>query len=66
VLKGREALSGERAEWAALAAGAVASFASTVAAGSLKRGGRSLLPAAAYRSALATTVLRRLRQNPRR
>jgi undecaprenyl-diphosphatase len=65
-LKGREALRGEPAEWAALAAGAVASFASTLAAGSLRRGGKSLLPAAAYRSALATTVLRRLRQNARR
>lgn len=63
-LKGREALRAERGEWAPLAAGAVASFASTVAVGSLKPV-RSLLPAAAYRAALATAVLRRLRDNRR-
>ncbi len=62
VLKGREALRAERAEWGPLAAGAAASFASTVAVGSLRPGG-SLLPSAAYRTALAGAVLRRLRKN---
>jgi undecaprenyl-diphosphatase len=62
VLKGREALRADRSEWAPLAAGATASFASTVTVGSL-RAGASLLPAAAYRTALAGAVLRRLRKN---
>jgi undecaprenyl-diphosphatase len=62
MLKGREALGAERAEWAPLAAGTVASFVSTVAIGSVKQV-RSLLPAAAYRTALAGAVLRRLRNS---
>jgi undecaprenyl-diphosphatase len=64
-LKGREALRADRSEWAPLAAGVAASFASTVAVGSLKQA-KSLLPAAAYRTALSGAVLRRLRHNARR
>jgi len=69
VLKGREAVRAERAELAPLAAGALASFVATVASGTLAQRverGRSLLPAAAYRTALGATVLRRLRHNARR
>jgi undecaprenyl-diphosphatase len=65
-LKGREALNSDRSEWAALGAGALAAFSSTLVSGSLMRHvgrGRSLLPYAAYRVALATAVVRRLRQN---
>jgi undecaprenyl-diphosphatase len=69
-LKGREAvLAGERSEWAPLATGALAAFASTLASSSAARrlgGARSLSPYAAYRVALAAAVVRRLRQNGRR
>jgi undecaprenyl-diphosphatase len=69
-LKGRQALDGGRAERAALAAGAAAAFASTIAADAALRrgrsGGASLYPYAAYRVALAALVIRRLRQNPQR
>jgi undecaprenyl-diphosphatase len=68
-LKARELDKLERAEWAALAAGALAAYASSAATASLARRlarGRSLLPYAAYRGALAAAVLRRLRQNARR
>jgi undecaprenyl-diphosphatase len=69
-LKGREALArSERSEWATLGAGALGAFSSTLvaggAAGRLGRG-RSLLPYAAYRVALAAAVVRRLRQNGER
>jgi undecaprenyl-diphosphatase len=51
-----------------VAAGAVAAFASTLASswliGQVERG-RSLLPYAAYRTALAAVVIRRLRKNQR-
>jgi undecaprenyl-diphosphatase len=65
-LKGREALSSDRSEWGALSAGALAAFSSTLVSGSLMRHigrGRSLLPYAAYRVAVAAAVVRRLRQN---
>jgi undecaprenyl-diphosphatase len=65
-LKGREALGADRSEWGALCAGALAAFASTLIAGRAVRRvgvGRSLLPHAAYRVALAAAVIRRLRQN---
>jgi undecaprenyl-diphosphatase len=65
-LKGREALSSDRSEWGALGAGALAAFSSTLATGALMRRvgrGRSLLPYAAYRVAVAAAVVRRLRQN---
>jgi undecaprenyl-diphosphatase len=66
LVKGRELTGTERAEWAALAVGATAAFASTIVVGSAVRRftiGRSLLPYAAYRTTLAGAVLRRLRQN---
>jgi undecaprenyl-diphosphatase len=69
VLKGREALRADRAEWTPLAVGAAAAFVSTVASGTVARKlgkGGSLLPYAAYRTALAGTVLRRLRHNAAR
>jgi undecaprenyl-diphosphatase len=69
VLKGRETLRADRAEWTPLAAGAAAAFASTIASGTVARKlgkGGSLLPYAAYRAALAGTVLRRLRHNAAR
>ena len=65
-LKGREALNSDRSEWGALSAGALAAFSSTLVSGSLMRHvgrGRSLLPYAAYRVAVAAAVVRRLRQN---
>jgi undecaprenyl-diphosphatase len=66
-LKGREAaLSSDRSEWAALGAGALGAFSSTLLAGAALRRvgrGRSLTPYAAYRIALAAAVVRRLRQN---
>jgi undecaprenyl-diphosphatase len=65
-LKGREALASDRSEWAALGAGALAAFSSTLVSGSVMRHvgrGRSLLPYAAYRVAVAAAVVRRLRQN---
>ncbi|HEU4978183.1 MAG TPA: undecaprenyl-diphosphate phosphatase [Solirubrobacteraceae bacterium] len=51
---------------AALAAGALAAFASTLAARPLLRRDGPLLPFAAYRAALAGLVLRRVRENPAR
>ncbi|HEY7966147.1 MAG TPA: undecaprenyl-diphosphate phosphatase [Solirubrobacteraceae bacterium] len=69
-LKARELRAAERSEWPALAAGAAAALASGVGAGALlrRRGGadRSLLPYAAYRTAVAAAVIRRLRQNGQR
>jgi undecaprenyl-diphosphatase len=65
-LKARELSGAEPAEWLALSAGAAASFASTLASGSLLRRAGSLVPYAAYRTALAGVVLRRLRQNAAR
>jgi len=66
-LKGREAaLRSDRSEWAALGAGALGAFSSTLVAGAALRRvgrGRSLTPYAAYRIALAGAVVRRLRQN---
>ena len=65
-LKGREALGGDRSEWASMGAGAAASFCSTFASASLLRSrgrGGSLLPYCAYRAAVASAVIRRLRQN---
>jgi len=65
-LKGREALASDRSEWASLGAGAAASFCSTVVSASLLRAparAGSLLPYSAYRAALASAVIRRLRQN---
>ena len=66
-LKGREAaLRSERSEWGPLGVGALGAFASTLAtAEALARvgRGRTLLPYAAYRVALAGAVVRRLRQN---
>jgi undecaprenyl-diphosphatase len=65
-LKGREALRSDRREWAPLAAGTATAFVSTLATGAVARRVRassSLLPYAGYRTALAGTVLRRLRQN---
>jgi len=67
-LKGTQALRSDRSEWGALSAGALAAFSSTVvSAAVMRRGGRghSLVPYAVYRAALATAVLRRLRQNAR-
>jgi undecaprenyl-diphosphatase len=69
VLKGKETLRADRAEWTPLAAGALTAFVSTVASGTVARRlgkGGSLLPYAAYRTALAGTVLRRLRHNAAR
>jgi undecaprenyl-diphosphatase len=66
-LKARELRRGERSEWPALAAGAAAALASGVATGAVLRGrgekGGSLLPYAAYRTAIAAAVVRRLRHN---
>jgi undecaprenyl pyrophosphate phosphatase UppP len=66
-LKGREAaLRSKRSEWGPLGVGALGAFASTLAtAEALARvgRGRTLLPYAAYRVALAGAVVRRLRQN---
>ena len=65
-LKGREALRSEHSEWASLGAGAAASFCSTLATAPLLRAparGGSLLPYSAYRAAVASAVIRRLRQN---
>jgi undecaprenyl-diphosphatase len=65
-LKGREALRSDRSEWGALGAGALAAFSSTLVTGALMRRlgrGRSLVPYAAYRVAVAAAVVRRLRQN---
>lgn len=62
-LKARELRRSERGEWETLAAGACASFASTLASGALLRRSGSLVPYAAYRTAMAGAVLRRLRQN---
>ena len=68
-LKGREAaLRSDRSEWAALGAGALGAFSSSLLAGAALRRvgrGRSLTPYAAYRIALAAAVVRRLRQNGR-
>jgi undecaprenyl-diphosphatase len=63
VLKARELRGADRAELGPLAAGAVASFASTLATNSLVSRGGSLLPYAAYRTGVAGVVLRRLRKN---
>jgi undecaprenyl-diphosphatase len=69
-LKARELRDGERSEWPALAAGAAAALASGAATGALlrRRGGEgaSLLPYAAYRTAIAAAVVRRLRHNGQR
>jgi undecaprenyl-diphosphatase len=70
-LKARELRDGERSEWPALAAGAAAALASGAATGAVlrRRGqkGGSLLPYAAYRTAVAAAVVRRLlRHNGRR
>lgn len=68
-LEGSQALHSERSEWAALGVGAAAAFSSTlIGATALARTGRgrSLLPYAAYRAALAAAVVRRMRQNARR
>jgi undecaprenyl-diphosphatase len=65
-LKGAEAACTDTPEWGALAAGAAASFCSSLASASLMRRtsrGQSLLPYAAYRVALSAAVIRRLRQN---
>jgi undecaprenyl-diphosphatase len=65
-LKGTQALRGEDPDWAALGTGALASFASALAAGAVMArvgGRRSLLPYAGYRAVLAAAVVRRLRQN---
>jgi undecaprenyl-diphosphatase len=65
-LKGSEGLRGDRSEWGPLGAGALAAFSSTlISASAIRRvgPGRSLLPYAAYRVALAAAVVRRLRQN---
>jgi undecaprenyl-diphosphatase len=65
-LKGKQALGSGRGEWVPLSAGALAAFSSTLVSGSLTRQlgrSRSLLPYAAYRVAVATAVIRRLRQN---
>jgi undecaprenyl-diphosphatase len=65
-LKARQALAGDRAEWPALGAGALAAFSSTLVAGSVMRGagrGRSLLPYAVYRVGVAAAVLRRLHRD---
>ena len=65
-LKGREALRSDRSEWASLGAGAAASFCSTLASATLLRSparAGSLLPYSAYRTAVASAVIRRLRQN---
>jgi undecaprenyl-diphosphatase len=67
-LKGREALRGERGEWPALAAGAAASLGSALASAPLAARGQrsgSLLPYCVYRTAVASAVIRRLRQNAR-
>jgi undecaprenyl-diphosphatase len=61
-LKARELSQADREEWQSLAAGALASFAATLTCGSLVRRAGSLVPYAAYRTALAAAVLRRLRQ----
>lgn len=68
-VKGREALRSDRSEWVGLSVGAGAAFSSTlIAAAAMSRvgRGRSLMPYAAYRVALAAAVVRRLRQNGRR
>jgi undecaprenyl-diphosphatase len=65
VLKARELGRIEHGEWESLAVGAAASFVSTTVSAALLRRRSSLLPYAAYRSALAGAVLRRLRQNGR-
>jgi undecaprenyl-diphosphatase len=65
LLKGREVRHAGKAERQALAAGALASFAATVASRSLVRR-TALGPYAAYRAVLGTAVLRRLRHNARR
>jgi undecaprenyl-diphosphatase len=62
-LKARELSQADRDEWQSLAAGALASFAATLTCGSLVRRAGSLVPYAAYRTALAAAVLRRLRHN---
>jgi undecaprenyl-diphosphatase len=65
-LKGRESLHSDRGEWPAQGAGAAAAFGSALASSALLRGsGSSLLPYSAYRAALASAVIRRLRQNGR-
>ncbi|HEX2702097.1 MAG TPA: undecaprenyl-diphosphate phosphatase [Solirubrobacteraceae bacterium] len=64
-LKARDLRRADRREFAPLAAGALASFASTLVAGSVVRRGSSLLPYAAYRAGVAGVVLRRLRKNGR-
>ncbi len=61
LVKGREALHADHSEWPALAVGASTAFLSTAISGTLSQG-RSLLPYAAYRTALAGTVFRRLRR----
>lgn len=68
-VKGGEALRSDRSEWVVLGVGAGAAFSSTlIAAAAMRRvgRGRSLMPYAAYRVALAAAVVRRLRQNERR
>ncbi len=65
-LEASQASRSDPSEWAALGVGALAAFVSTLvgaAALARMRGGRSLLPYAAYRVAVATAVVRRLRQN---
>jgi undecaprenyl pyrophosphate phosphatase UppP len=64
-LKLRELESAAPAELAVLAAGAMASYVSTLATASLVRRSHSLVPYAAYRAAVAGIVLRRLRKNGR-
>jgi undecaprenyl-diphosphatase len=64
-LKARQLTDADRAELAPLAAGALASFISTLASGSVLRRGGSLIPYAAYRAGVAGVVLRRLRKNGR-
>ncbi len=66
ILKGRELRATDRSELLTLAAGAGASYASTLAASSVLSRGGSLVPYAAYRAGLAGVVLRRLRNNGRR
>ena len=55
----------EPAELGVLAAGAMASYVSTLATASLVRRSHSLVPYAAYRAGVAGIVLRRLRKNGR-
>ncbi|MGD0197667.1 MAG: undecaprenyl-diphosphate phosphatase [Solirubrobacteraceae bacterium] len=62
--KARELSRADPCELRALAAGAVASGVATAASGLVRT--RSLAPYAAYRAAVAGTVLRRLRHNERR